>query len=118
MKSPQSCADKKQITSFRIVSLTLAFAPFLLAAANTSAYAQTSDDPSSTASSSPADWTQLHRDNMQRWNPYETVLDVNNVGSLHIMWKNPNGTYVLQQQSAPAVVNGVIYFGSDDGNVY
>ena len=26
------------------------------------------------------DWTQFHRDNMQRWNPYETVLGVNNVG--------------------------------------
>ena len=25
---------------------------------------------------------------MQRWNPYETVLGVNNVGSLELKWAN------------------------------
>ena len=28
---------------------------------------------------------------MQRWNPYETVLGVSNVGSLRLKWKNPIG---------------------------
>jgi outer membrane protein assembly factor BamB len=82
----------------------------MLAAANTSAYAQ--------ATSSPADWTQFHRDNMQRWNPYETVLGVGNVGGLQLQWKNPNGVFDNSIQSSPAVVNGVVYFGSDDGNFY
>ena len=54
-----------------------------------------SDDASNSSSasaSSPADWTQFHRDNMQRWNPYETVLGVGNVGSLQLKWKNKVGT--------------------------
>ena len=41
-----------------------------------------------TTTPSPADWTQFLRDNMQRWNPYETVLGVNNVGSLRLKWKS------------------------------
>ena len=27
-------------------------------------------------------WNEFHRPNMRRWNPYENVLNVNNVGSL------------------------------------
>ena len=79
--------NKKQTASFRIVSLLLAIAPLwlMLAAATTSAHAQTT--------SSPADWTQFHRDNMQRWNPYETVLGVNNVGSLQLKWSIPIGIH-------------------------
>jgi hypothetical protein len=36
----------------------------------------------------PADtpWGQFHRHNMQRWNPCEKVLNVNNVGSLQLKW--------------------------------
>jgi len=102
-------AHRKLTVSFTLVNL-LAIAPLwlMLATANTSAHAQTS-------SPSLADWTQFHRDNMQRWNPYETVLGVNNVGGLGLKWKiSTNG----QQISSPAVVNVVIYFGSDDFNVY
>ena len=33
---------------------------------------------------------------MQRWNPYETVLGVNNVGGLQLKWKNPIGNGELQ----------------------
>ena len=29
---------------------------------------------------------------MQRWNPYETVLGVGNVGGLRLKWKNPSTT--------------------------
>jgi outer membrane protein assembly factor BamB len=112
MKSPICVTHRKQTASFRIVSLMLAIAPLwlMLATANTSAHAQTA--------SSPADWTQFHRDNMQRWNPYETVLGINNVGGLKLQWKNPIGTSSSSTQSSPAVVNGVVYFGSDDGNLY
>jgi len=87
--------------------VTIAPLWLMLVAASTSANGQTT--------SSPADWTQFHRDNMQRWNPYETVLGVNNAGSRRLKWKNPIGEYIFgTYQSSPAVVNGVIYFGSDD----
>jgi len=82
----------------------------MLAAAITRADAQTT--------SSPPDWIEFHRDNMQRWNPYETVLGVGNVGRLKLEWKNPIGVYDSAIASSPAVVNGVVYFGSEDGNVY
>jgi outer membrane protein assembly factor BamB len=114
MNSPIRLINKKQTTSFRIVSLMLAIAPLwlMLAAANTSAHAQTS-------SPSPADWTQFHRDNMQRWNPYETVLGVNNVGGLGVRWSfDISDKPSTEQQSSPAVVNGVVYIGSFDHNVY
>jgi hypothetical protein len=80
MKSPicvtNICVtNRKQTASFSIAGLMLAIMPLwlMLVAANTS-QAQTT--------SSPADWTQFLRDNMQRWNPYETVLGVNNVSGL------------------------------------
>jgi hypothetical protein len=79
MKSPIRLINKKQTTSFRIVSLLLAIAPLCLILAT---HAQTPNP-------SPADWTQFHRDNMQRWNPYETVLGVGNVSSLQLKWKDP-----------------------------
>jgi uncharacterized repeat protein (TIGR01451 family) len=119
MKSP--ITHKKQTASFRIVVLMLTIAPLwlMLAAANTSQDAQSSNNVSNaSAAPSPADWTQFQRDNMQRWNPYETVLGVSNVGSLQLKWKNPPiGAAGLAFESSPAVVNGVIYFG-DGGSVY
>src|SRR5262249_13365990 len=78
--------------------------------ANTSAHAQTS--------SSPGDWTQFLRDNMQRWNPYETVLGVNNVGSLQLKWKNGIGLYLGALPSSTTLANGIIYFGSYDNTLY
>jgi hypothetical protein len=90
MKSP--ITHMKQTASSRIVVLMLTIAPLwlMLAAANTSAHTQTSNNVSNaSAAASPADWTQFLRDNMQRWNPYETVLGVGNVGSLQLKWKNP-----------------------------
>jgi outer membrane protein assembly factor BamB len=122
MNSPICLTQRKQTASFRIVSLLLAIAPLwlMLATANTSAHAQTSDDVSNSgaAATAPslADWTQFHRDNMQRWNPYETVLGVGNVGGLQLKWKK--SAYPNNPLSSPAVVNGVVYIGSGDGNVY
>jgi outer membrane protein assembly factor BamB len=63
----------------------------------------------SVTSPSPSDWTEFHRDNMQRWNPYETVLNVNNVGRLQLKWSYATGNAI----AAPAVANGVVYVGSD-----
>jgi outer membrane protein assembly factor BamB len=116
--------NRKQTASFRIVGSTLTIATIwlTLVVANTSAHAQMSDDVSNpgvaTTTPSLADWTQFHRDNMQRWNPYETALSVNNVGSLKVKWRIPSVVSDSFEPSSPAVVNGVVYFGSGDGNVY
>ncbi len=104
MKFPICVTRKKHSASFRIVSLLLAIAPLwlMLATATTPTHAQTTP--------SPADWTQFHRDNMQRWNPYETALGVGNVGTLQVKWKSPVPNDL--GLSSLAVVNGVVYFGS------
>ncbi|HYK37120.1 PQQ-binding-like beta-propeller repeat protein [Alloacidobacterium sp.] len=121
MKTAISLLKKKQTAAFRIVGLMLTIAPLwlMLTVANMSVYGQTTDDVpnSSTATTNPslADWTEFPRDNMQRWNPYETVLGVGNVGNLNLKWKAPNG---LLSSSSPVVVNGVVYVGSLDNNVY
>jgi outer membrane protein assembly factor BamB len=112
MQFPICVTRRKQSTSSKLADSFLAIAPLwlMLAAASTFANAQ--------ATSSPADWTEFHRDNMQRWNPYETVINVSNADSLHLKWKNPIGKYANGIESSPAVVNGVVYFGSADNNVY
>ena len=104
MKFPLCLTHRKQTASFRMTGLMLAIAPLwlMLAAANTSAYAQTSDNVSNasattTPAPSPGDWTQFLRDNMQRWNPYETVLGVGNVGGLQVKWTNPIGSSTALQ---------------------
>jgi outer membrane protein assembly factor BamB len=139
MKSPICVTNlcvtsRKQTGSFSIASLLLAVVPLwlMLVAADTSAHAQTPDDVSNSASpaASLADWTEFHRENMQRWNPYETVLGVDSVGSLQLKWKNSIASVYLPPccsqipssppgfTSSPAAVNGVIYFGGDDGTTY
>ncbi|MGC1299609.1 MAG: hypothetical protein WA869_31665, partial [Alloacidobacterium sp.] len=110
MKFPLCLTHRKQTASFRMVGSMLAIAPLwlMLAAANTSAYAQTSDNvananATTTPAPSPADWTEFHRDNMQRWNPYETVLGINNVGSLQLKWKATlGGEAPFSRQSSAA----------------
>jgi outer membrane protein assembly factor BamB len=59
-----------------------------------------------------SDWTQFHRTNMERWNPYEHFLNVKNVSHLSVKWRDPGDGY-----SSPAVANGVVYTGSSSGNV-
>ena len=121
MRFPISVVNRKPTASFGIASLLLAIAPLwlLLAAANIAAHAQASDNavPSSASASttsSPADWTEFHRDNMQRWNLYETVLGVDNAGSLEVKWKISGGA-----ESPLAVVNGVVYFsGASNFDLY
>ena len=60
-------------------------------------------------------WAEFHRQNMQRWNPCEKVLNVKSVGSLGLKWSYATGGRV---ESSPAVANGVVYIGSWDRNVY
>jgi outer membrane protein assembly factor BamB len=114
MKSSVCVSDRNRNAFLRIVLSIVTIAPLwlMLAAASTSADAQ--------AASSPADWTQFHRDNMQRWNPYETMLSPSNVSGLPVMWTIPIGGNFTNQAplSAPAIVNGVVYFGDEDFHVY
>ncbi|MFZ2451920.1 MAG: PQQ-binding-like beta-propeller repeat protein [Methylovulum miyakonense] len=51
----------------------------------------------------------------QGYNPYENVINKNNVEQLTERWQFTAGNAVA---SSPAVVNGVVYVGSYDGNVY
>src|SRR5450631_3203491 len=60
-------------------------------------------------------WAQFHRQNMQRWNPYEKVLNVNNVGNLSLKWSYTAGSDV---ETSPAVANGIVYAASQAGYVY
>ncbi len=105
MKFSICVTNRKQTASFSIAGLMLATAPlWLMLAFGSPANAQTS-----TTDTSP-NWTQYHRDNMQRWNPYETVLGVNNAGSLRLKWSFSVGS----NPQPPAVVNGVVYIGGDE----
>jgi outer membrane protein assembly factor BamB len=61
-------------------------------------------------------WSEFHFDaDGTRLNPYENVLNVNNAGSLDLKWSYATGLWVV---SSPAVVDGVVYIGSGDYNVY
>lgn len=60
-------------------------------------------------------WSQFHRDDMARYNPSDVAISVHNVGSLAEMWNYQTGSAVY---SSPAVVNGVVYVGSEDQNIY
>jgi outer membrane protein assembly factor BamB len=63
-------------------------------------------------------WAEFHRYNMWRWNRCEKVLNVKNVGSLGLKWSYAIGNDNSTVESSPAVANGVVYVGSDDGNLY
>ncbi len=62
------------------------------------------------------DWAQFRFEPDHKGiNPYENVLSPQTVGSLSLNWSYQTGSYV---SSSPAVVNGMMYFNSDDGNFY
>jgi outer membrane protein assembly factor BamB len=63
-------------------------------------------------------WHQFGYDKIHsRTNPYENVLSPTNVSQLTLDWSytNGNGFHI---NSSPAIVNGVVYIGSSDDNVY
>ena len=67
------------------------------------------------ASMNSNNWSEFHRTNMMRGNPWEKVLNVKNVRNLNLKWSYTTGSHVV---SSPAVANGVVYVGSEDDNVY
>ncbi len=63
------------------------------------------------------DWAKFHFDlSNTGLNPYENVLSPATVGNLALDWKYTTQGSIAQ--SSPAVVNGVMYVGSQDHNVY
>ena len=67
------------------------------------------------ASNTQNNWTEFHRTNMIRWNPYEKVLNARNASHLTLKWSYATGS---GGNPSPAVVNGVVYIGSADNNLY
>jgi serine/threonine-protein kinase len=62
------------------------------------------------------DWAQFHfTPSHSGRNPYENVLNRKSARDLGLSWSYPTGLIV---ESTPAVVNGVLYAGSADSNVY
>lgn len=61
-------------------------------------------------------WPQYHFDIAHTGcNPYESILSRSTVGNLVLDWKYTTGGKV---ESAPTVVNGIVYVGSGDNNLY
>lgn len=67
-------------------------------------------------SSAGTDWPQFRNGVSHRgFNRFENVLSVSNVGHLTRVWRYTTGSQV---NSSPTVVDGVLYVGSRDGNLY
>jgi len=112
---------KKRSAFFRPAGLMPAIAPLwlVLTVTDVSVRGQMSNAISNASTNpSSADWTEFMRDNMQRWNPYETVLSVNNVDRLQVKWKDEFYLGGLIVESSPAVASGMVYIFSEDGNLY
>jgi outer membrane protein assembly factor BamB len=72
--------------------------------------------PARAASAAPANWTQFHFDAAHTGvNPFETLVDKDNVGDLVPFWTAPLGSSIF---GSPAVVNGVLYNGTLAGKLY
>jgi outer membrane protein assembly factor BamB len=62
------------------------------------------------------DWSQFHFDaDGTRLNPFENVLNPRTVKRIDLKWSYLTNFTV---SSSPAIVNGVVYVSSDDGNIY
>jgi outer membrane protein assembly factor BamB len=61
-------------------------------------------------------WAQFRNGVLHRgFNPFENVLYSYNVTGLNQAWAATTGTLI---DSSPAVANGVVYVGSEDGDLY
>ncbi|HEY8697321.1 MAG TPA: PQQ-binding-like beta-propeller repeat protein [Rhizomicrobium sp.] len=62
------------------------------------------------------DWSQFRFGATKRsFNPYENVLDPDNVNQLDLAWSITTGSQIL---SSPTVFAGNVYVGSQDGKLY
>ena len=65
------------------------------------------------AANSLNNWSEYHRTDMVRYNPYEDVLNIHNVGELQLKWSYSNSSdYGC---SGAAIANGVVYAGFGNG---
>ena len=72
--------------------------------------------PQGSLTTTQVNWPQFHFTfNGTRRNPYETVLNAQTVPGLKVKWTYTMGAYSV---SSPAIVNGVVYVGSNDGYVH
>jgi eukaryotic-like serine/threonine-protein kinase len=65
-----------------------------------------------------ADWPQFHATPARLGVSVHTGLRRRNVDRLRIVWHHATGKTVEGINSSPAVSNGVVYIGSDDGRLY
>jgi outer membrane protein assembly factor BamB len=65
------------------------------------------------------DWPRFHYSlDRDGYNPLETTLTTSNVAGLKLHWRTYIASVGGYSGSSPAIVGGVAYVGSDDGNVY
>lgn len=62
------------------------------------------------------DWPEFPNTDMSRFNACESVLGTNNVGQLTLLWSFLPSQELVR--TSPAVANGVVYFGTHEGNFY
>ena len=63
-----------------------------------------------------SNWTQFHfAPSHKAFDVYENVLSPSTVSGMDIKWSYPAKGYVY---SSPAIVNGILYAGSLDDNMY
>lgn len=70
--------------------------------------------------SSSIDWTHFRFDrNHTGYQPYESTLSQGNIGSAELLWEySLGGQDSIDYFSSPAVVNGIVYVGTDDGHLF
>jgi outer membrane protein assembly factor BamB len=72
------------------------------------------------ATSAAVPWVQFHGDAASRgFNPFETIVGLNNVSSLSLTWIGDGATVGedLVFRSSPVVGKGLVFFGTDQGQV-
>ena len=76
--------------------------------------------PANTAAGTSIDWPHFRFDkNHTGEQPFETTLSQDNIGSAGLLWQDSlGGTDSLVYFSSPAVVNGIVFVGTDDGHLF
>ena len=65
-----------------------------------------------------ADWSQFHNTVERRGVTRDSGLSRSDARDLQIVWSTATGATTEGVNSSPAVVNGVVYIGSDDGKLW
>ena len=99
-----------------------AFAAAILAVSfvTISGSADSADQMAKTTGGSSIDWPHFRFDkNHTGYQPHETTLSQSSIGSANLLWQDSLGsTDSFVYFSSPAVVNGVVYVGTDDGHLF